>query len=223
MMGMEKYIKPEFEATCFTCPHCEVVAQQHWHNGFVSHIFNGWSVIYKELSVSICEHCKQKSVWLNKSLIDPRSHSIPPAHGDMQPSVKELYEEAADIFERSPRAAAALLRLSLEKLCIELGIAKNDNLKAMLTELTTKKQLKWDTLVLLHLVRETGNSAVHSTGLIFDEDNQEDMRGAIELAFGDINQIVDELITKPKKMQERAKKLPENLRKEIAGRTSSNV
>lgn len=54
-------------------------------------------------------------------MIFPSGSNIPMPHTDMSESVKEIYTEARDIAWKSPRAAAALLRLALEKLTEELG------------------------------------------------------------------------------------------------------
>lgn len=43
------------------------------------------------------------------------------ANADMPEAVKALYNEAAIIYNKSPRAACALLRLAVERLCNELG------------------------------------------------------------------------------------------------------
>ena len=49
-------------------------------------------------------------------MIFPSGSTIPMAHTDMPESVKEIYDEAREIAGQSPRAAAALLRLALEKI-----------------------------------------------------------------------------------------------------------
>lgn len=53
-------------------------------------------------------------------MIFPSGSNIPMPHTDMPESVKEIYNEAREIASNSPRAAAALLRLALEKLTEEL-------------------------------------------------------------------------------------------------------
>jgi len=53
-------------------------------------------------------------------MIHPRKLTAPIPHSDMPDDVKEIYEEARNISDISPRAAAALLRVALEKLTFHL-------------------------------------------------------------------------------------------------------
>ena len=45
---------------------------------------------------------------------------------DMPESVKQLYNEAGTIYNKSPRAACALLRLAIDRLCNELEETDRD-------------------------------------------------------------------------------------------------
>ena len=50
-------------------------------------------------------------------MLIPANSTAPMPNVDMPKCVKELYEEARGIVNKSPRGAAALLRLALDKLC----------------------------------------------------------------------------------------------------------
>ena len=70
---------------------------------------------------------------------------------DMPESVKQLYNEAGLIYNKSPRAACALLRLAIERLCNELGEVDrdiNNNIGALV-----KKGLSKDIQQALDVVR----------------------------------------------------------------------
>ena len=82
-----------------------------------------------------CSRCTEITMWRNASeqtfppgsipkdgeLVYP-DHRITALPDEAMPEdVKKDYEEAASIFSRSPRGAAALLRLGLQKLCKHLG------------------------------------------------------------------------------------------------------
>lgn len=54
-------------------------------------------------------------------MIYPGVSSAPLAAADMPEDVKRDFNEAREVVGKSPRSAAALLRLSIQKLCIYLG------------------------------------------------------------------------------------------------------
>ena len=60
-------------------------------------------------------------------MIYPRSIPFPDPNEDLDDGIKKLYREAANVYQDSPRASAALLRLCLEKLCQQLGEKGNLN------------------------------------------------------------------------------------------------
>lgn len=99
-------------------------------------------------------------------------------HVDMPDSVKELYEEARLVANCSPRAAAALLRVALEKLTEELGETKG-NLNTRIKNLKSKG-LPEKAIQSLDIVRIFANEGgSHS--------------GEIDLSGADNSQIVDSL------------------------------
>src|SRR5262249_15144002 len=67
------------------------------------------------LHLSLCFNCKDFSVWVHDKLVYPESRHGPPPNPDMPDNVKVDYEEASKILTLSPRGAAALLRLAIQK------------------------------------------------------------------------------------------------------------
>ena len=80
-----------------------------------------------------CQSCSEFTVWVKREMIYPRSSSFPEPNEDMNDGIKKLYREAATIFQDSPRASAALLRLCIEELCQQFG--RNGNLKQLYRQL----------------------------------------------------------------------------------------
>jgi hypothetical protein len=167
-----------------------------------------------EFQLCRCDHCGGNSLWLNTTedaqeeeapatgrLILPSTTAAPIAHADLPPECKVDFEEAREISSQSPRGAAALLRLCLQKLCIHLGGKgkKVDDDIGMLVKagLDLKIQQAFD------VVRVTGNHAVHP-GEISLEENPDHVTVMFEM----INLIVEELISRPKQIEERFKSLP---------------
>jgi hypothetical protein len=72
--------------------------------------------------VSSCYSCCDAfTVWVEDKIVYPVSHSVVESHEMMPASVKADFIEAGSIVDLSPRGAAALARLCIQKLMKELG------------------------------------------------------------------------------------------------------
>ena len=218
MAEMTKYTAPDFDKDAFNCPHCGAFAHMKW----VSHEPN---VYYQ----AICAHCKQYSFWRvtetdftglkprKGEILYPDFGSAPLPAEDMPEDVKKDYEEAARIFAKSPRGAAALMRLGLQKLCIHLG-EEGKNINADIRSLVKQKKLSGDAIKVADTLRITGNNAVHP-GQISDEDF-DSLAGNM---FSLLNAIVEETITNPKRWNNSYQQLPENARNAAEAQDKRNL
>jgi len=147
------------------------------------------------LSIAKCHSCNNFSVWIDRNIVYPKNISIESPNVDMNKDIQELYNEAATIFLDSPKGATAILRLALQKLLVQIGKDGkniNNNIKELVAEgLNPKMQQALDFL------RVIGNNAVHPGQI--DLDDNKDI--ALKL-FKILNMIADDLITKPKDMEE---------------------
>ena len=84
--------------------------------------------------LSKCTHCEQVSVWIYDRLVHPRAGGAPLANPDLPDDIRRDYDEASSILGESPRGAAALMRLAIQKLCKELG-QTGENLNKDIAEL----------------------------------------------------------------------------------------
>jgi hypothetical protein len=162
-------------------------------------------------NVSRCFNCSDVSIWIHHKMVFPVVGSVMPANADMPDDIKRDYEEAGAILNQSPRGAAALIRLAIQKLCKELGQPGkniNDDIKALVAGgLDVRVQQALDA------VRVIGNSAVHPGKIDIRDD-----RSIAETLFRLLNLIVDKTISEPKHVKEVYESLPENLLAEIARR-----
>ena len=161
--------------------------------------------------VSLCFECEKLSVWIHDRLIYPRAGEAPPANADLPEPLRSDYDEASSILDQSPRGAAALIRLVVQKLCIHLGQPGknlNDDIAALVrTGLDPQVQEALDA------VRVIGNTAVHPGQIDLRDD-----RGTAELLFGLVNLIVEKLISVPKHVREVYGNLPKRARDAVAER-----
>jgi hypothetical protein len=164
------------------------------------------------LTMSLCYSCGAYAVWHADSLLYPAHHFGVGPNEDTPADVKLDFEEAASIVDTSARGAAALLRLSIQKLMPHLG-EKGDNLNDDIKSLVAKG-LDPRIQQALDVVRVIGNNAVHPGQI----DLKDDKATAIKL-FELVNTIVTATISAPKSIEHMYQSiLPEGARAAIAKR-----
>lgn len=216
---MTDYVPPEFQKDAFHCPHCGVYAHQGWASlGYTTEPEGVHEPPYTRLDfafVSQCIYCQAPSFWLNNgNMIYPSLSTAPLAAEDLPDEIESIYNEARDILNRSPRGAAALLRLALQSLSVHLG-QKGKNLDNDIGELV-KAGLPEDVQRALDIVRVIGNNAVHP-GVIDLEDTPEIANRLFEL----INFIVEKMIAEPNKIKELYEALPDGAKDHIKDRNGN--
>jgi hypothetical protein len=144
-------------------------------------------------------------------MIFPDSATAPLPNADLPKDNADDYSEARSIINKSPRGAAALLRLCVQKLCQHLG-ESGKNINADIAALV-KQGLNPKIQKSLDIVRVVGNDAVHP-GQIDLKDQPETATSLCQL----INIIADTLITQPKLIDNLYSGLPEDKREHIAKR-----
>lgn len=209
----------------FTCPNCGGFASHEWRSFPVTH------ELYQNITSSFiiiakCQACQGYSIWLTdekiitegqltkfsknseKLLYPIKTLGVPSPNQDMPDDVKEIYIEASEILDKSPRSSAALSRLAIEKLVNHLkGEGKDLNKKI---GYLVSQGMPAEIQQMLDSVRVIGNNAVHP-GQIDLKDNKE--LAASLLTF--VNLIVDNRISQPKKIKSVYDSLPESYRKAI--------
>ncbi len=240
--------QPELNKENFICPHCGVVAQQVWGNASrstdhtlelvdrfyrdyrkgidqykdkaIGNFLNRMNEVLprqlmtafpKGLSFSFCGNCHELSFWFGNKLIFPKQSSFSEPNEDMSEEIKNLYSEAAEISSYSPRASAALLRLCVEKLCAD-DLEEKGNLNTCIGNLV-QKGLPVQIQQALDYCRVIGNNALHAGEISLEEDPQ-----IVPLLFSLVNDIAQEMITKPKHLKEKYDALPAGYIKQIEKR-----
>jgi hypothetical protein len=164
------------------------------------------------LYLTRCFSCKGVAIWRADELIYPVNKiSVRPVD-DMPPDVRADYVEANEILDKSPRGAAALLRLCIQKLMPHLG-QKGDNINGDIASLV-QKGLDTRIQKALDVVRVVGNNAVHPGQI----DLRDDKTLAIKL-LGLVNVIVESQITQAKHIEEMYENIvPESIKAQIEKR-----
>lgn len=218
-----KHIPPAFELDAFNCPHCGVYAKQVWGDMKRSEektsvmvglsgswwAMDNWSAVH-------CQKCEKESLWLDDVMVFPLTGGAPEPDEDLPEAIRQDYEEARSVVGMSPRSAAALLRLSVQKLCAHLGEpgkSINDDIASLVAKgLDARLQKTLDS------VRIIGNEAVHPGQI----DLRDDRDTALAL-FTLVNIVVADMITKPKMIEGVWEKLPQGAREAVKRRDDKSL
>jgi len=213
-----KYVTPSITETAFNCPHCGALAKQSWfflkadpkkkdetplrltEDSFNRSAFDD---IEDKEDLSRCFNCDKIAIWVQSALVYPVRGDAPFPNPDLPADIRLDFEEAGRIVGQSPRGAAALLRLAIQKLCQHVGETNStidQNIKSLVANgLDVRIQRALD------IVRVIGNEAVHPGTL----DLRDDIQTATKL-FGLVNVIADAMISQPKHVEELYGSLPPN-------------
>lgn len=168
-------------------------------------------LLRRDLYLSVCFRCTEASVWKLGRLIWPVRSDVVEPNPDLNEDIRIDYLEAASIVQQSPRAAAALLRLCIQKLMLQLelpGKNINDDIATLVA-----RGLNPVVQQALDIVRVVGNNAVHP----LDIDLKDDASTANTL-FTLVNYIAEQMITFPNKTQALYASLPPRVLSGIAQR-----
>lgn len=183
-----KYYPPKFGEKQFHCAICSV---------FASQTFGGLelagSTVKSNMYYSRCSHCSKLSYWHESRMLFPAMSSAPLAHPDLPVVCKSEYDEARDVLNRSPRAAAALMRLCIQKLMPALGQPGkniNDDIAALV-----KAGLPAEVQQALDYCRVVGNNAVHP-----GEMSTVDDPAIAATLFEMVNFVVEDRISRPNRI-----------------------
>ncbi len=205
-----KYIQPEVFLASFTCPHCGAIAKQDWW----MRTFNASQLNQNKdthpLRSGKCQHCDKSTIWIDNKMYYPDTGNAPFPNPEMPQSVLKLYREASAIHTKSPRGAAALLRLSIQVLAKELG-EPGKNINTDIGNLV-KKGLPEIVQQSLDIVRVTGNDAVHPGQIDTDDPN------TVGQLFDLVNIIVEYMIALPNKVSGIYNALPAEKKEGIENR-----
>lgn len=207
---MQTFTPPAFKKAAYHCPHCNAYSQQLWLD-IVMKRPDARYIAFSNLLRADCTHCKEYSLWHKTKLIYPESAGVPSPNNDLNDDIKEDYREAMGIINKSPRGAAALLRLCIQKLCCQLG-EKGKKINEDIANLV-KKGLPPMIQKSLDIIRVIGNEAVHPGQIDLKDDRDTAMK-----LFELINLIANVMITQPKEVQKIFESLPESKKTAIEER-----
>jgi hypothetical protein len=165
--------------------------------------------------LSRCHACEGFAVWIKDKIVWPaHSEAIEP-HPDIPANVKDDFIEAASIITASPRGSAALSRMIIQKLMVDLG-ESGENINGDIASLV-KKGLEVEIQQALDVVRVVGNNAVHP-GKIDLKDDSGTALALLQL----INLVVERRISTRKRISELFANLPPGALEQIAKRDGTD-
>ena len=168
-----------------------------------------------DLRIAKCTHCDKYTIWYKHKMIVPRQLTTSPPNEDLPDRIKDLYIEASEILNESPRSSAGLLRLVVQELCDHLNGKKVNNINDYIGKLV-KRGLDPRVQEALDLCRVTGNHAVHLGSIAFDDRSE-----VANQLFEIVNFIAEKMITEPNRVEKQFSKiLPQTEKDKIAKRDS---
>lgn len=238
-----RYVPPAVSASSFNCPRCNALAAQTTtvlytvdsENGTESgvsdgQVLNPWAgqMVDQRWQITTCYACHKSSLWVGSDLRFPdlspseKASEVADPNQDLPAEVLELYREAAAVLPHSKRAAAALCRAALERLTKHLTQDLPATVKLDGRLVALAKSVSSPTLQALNIVRHTGNTALHgekdgdASAVIYLDENDATIS---DVFFVAINALADELITKPRFMDELYRRLPDGVRESFEAKT----
>lgn len=209
---LDNYHKPEHRKKSFNCLHCGAYAVQIWGYTVAMPPSNSGLTV-PDYEFSQCTHCEKWVCWYEQEVVHPAYAPVPFPHPELPNECRADYMEARDIVERSPKAAAALIRLAVQKLMIPLG-EKGDKIDEDIQSLVDKG-LDPNIQGALDYCRLVGNKAVHPGTIDFEEQPE-----VARILFQMINTIVEDRIARPKRMGDAIAALPADIQKLIHDRAA---
>lgn len=202
-MSQTNHVPPTLMAQAFNCPRCRVFAKQNWFYLTGASRSDGFGTQYQneEFTLSNCESCGEPTIWHGQKMIYPLHAAAETPNADLPDEIRADFEEARLIANFSPRGAAALLRLAIQKLCGHLGQSGkniNSDIAALVASgLPQKVQQALDS------VRVIGNDAVHPGTIDLRDDID-----TVHKLFRLVNFIAYKTITEPREVEEIYNGLP---------------
>jgi Domain of unknown function (DUF4145) len=188
---------PAVPAAALECTFCGVFAPHLWTN-LVS-LDASACLVKSPLWSAVCSNCRLPSYWLEgvdelePRLLWPGQLLGAPPHKAMPEDVRDEYAEARAVAPRSPRAAAALLRLALAKLMSHVGQRGRfltDGVKTLVQRGGIDPRVEQA----LEALRAVGDGAL-PPGQISLEDDE----ATVQALCGVLNLLVEELIEAPRR------------------------
>lgn len=210
-------IPPTYGLASFNCPHCLALAHQRWYADAFGRI-GSERLEVKNCAFGQCTCCGQITVWWNHSLIFPPTIGAPQLIPDCPENVRKIAEEARAVYNTSPRAAAAILRLALQVFMKETLALPGSNINSEIAELVKQGRITSRIQKAMDILRVIGNNAVHPGQIDFEEDTQV----AFSL-FGLLNLIVEETITRDKHIDALYENLPPSIKNQIEERNAKSI
>lgn len=221
-MTEEEDRSPKYQSDGFDCPHCGIWAHQHWGTLQQQTTGNTGSG-NTEFQAAFCTKCGGRSLWtvstdtddagaafeVGEMIYPSRSKVGPKPPRDLPEDLVKVYEEARSVTAVSPRAAAALLRLTLEGLLADQFPNAKDLNKAIGE--ASKSGLTSEVTDAMDVLRFSGNEAVHE---IRNEDNE----GTVTSLYGVVALSVDQLISQKRRIRDMFERMPDTVRKAIQDR-----